>query len=173
MTTSDAAKKKAAAAKTQPATDEVIAADAGVAEQGAGPTDRRDPPADQQPGIDGASGALITGEDAEGRPLTTEDVAAGAEPVTPGRSKDPDKHDEDEDEKRAGPVKTTEVTWNGMTAHDTIDGVAQPPRPATLEEQLPLVAQDLLSLVVGSVPYATSGSIDLDGSTVTITLVSH
>lgn len=72
-----------------------------------------------------------------------------------------------------GPVKTTEVTWNGLTAHDTIDGVAQTPRTATLAEQLPVIAPELLSLVVGSVPYASSGSVELDGTTLTITLVSH
>lgn len=71
------------------------------------------------------------------------------------------------------PEVSTEVTWNGMTAHDTIDGVVQPPRPATLAEQLPLVASELLSLVVGSVPYAASGSIEVNDTTLTITLVSH
>lgn len=73
----------------------------------------------------------------------------------------------------AGPVKTTEVTWNGLTAHDMIDGVAQTPRTATLAEQLPVIAPELLSLVVGSVPYASSGSIEVDDCTLTITLVSH
>lgn len=76
-------------------------------------------------------------------------------------------------EKDAGPEVTTEVTWNGMTAFDTINGETQEPRPATLAEQLTKRADEILPLVVGSVPYAASGSLELDGTTLTITLVSH
>lgn len=157
-------------AKKKPEAEEVVAAkpDAPVEAN-----ERRDPPADQDQDIDSASGALITGEDADGNPLTTNDVAAGAEPVTPGRSKD-DKHDEDEKpKKKAGPVVDTLVSWNGLTATDTVDGVEQASRPATLAEQLTQHADELLRLVVGTVPYATSGSIDVDGESITITLVSH
>lgn len=85
----------------------------------------------------------------------------------------PEPDEKPDAKKDDGPVVETEVTWNGLTAHDTIDGEAQTPRPATLAEQLSIIAPDLLSLVVGSVPYATSGSIDVDGEKLTIQLVSH
>lgn len=175
MTTSDAAKKKAAAAAEdakakQPASDEVASATPAVDEQAGDPTERRDPPADAPgPEVDSASGALVTGEDAQGRPLTTEDIAGGAEPVAPGTVKERARND-DGDAKE--PEVATDVSWNGMTATDTVNG-EQVSRPATLAEQLSKHADELLRLVVGSVPYATSGSISLNGETITITLVSH
>jgi hypothetical protein len=85
---------------------------------------------------------------------------------------DPDAPIEDGEEPD-GPHVVTEVTWNGMTAFDTIDGVQGEARPATLAEQLTKHADEILRLVVGSVPYATSGSLELDGTTLTINLVSH
>lgn len=96
-----------------------------------------------------------------------------ADADAPVEDAEADKSAAKNDHAPAEPVKTTEVTWNGLTAHDTIDGVAQAPRTATLAEQLPVISQELLSLVVGSVPYAASGSISVDGTTLTITLVSH
>lgn len=178
MTTSDAAKKKAAAAAEdakakQPASEEVASATPVVDEQAGDPTERRDPPADDPgPEVDSASGALVTGEDAQGRPLTTEDIAGGAEPVAPGTFKERVRNDDDADGDAKEPEVATDVSWNGMTATDTVNG-EQVSRPATLAEQLPKHADELLRLVVGSVPYATSGSISLNGETITITLVSH
>lgn len=78
-----------------------------------------------------------------------------------------------DDKADQGPVTTTVVAWNGMTATDTIDGVEQAVRPATLAEQLEKHAPELVRLVVGSVPYATSAGYSLDGESITITLVSH
>lgn len=51
--------------------------------------EKQDPPADED-GIerDPLSGAIVTGEDEHGNPLSTEDIARGAEPVTPGSNKD-------------------------------------------------------------------------------------
>lgn len=181
----DASKTDAKAAR-QPASEGVIntGLDAqAAAEQGSDPTDRPDPPANQydvggiregEPRRDEPSGAVITGEDAQGRPLATEAVVAGAEPVSPGLVKEPRKAEDAEVAPRRGESgSSTEVSWNGMTATDTIDGVVGEVRPATLAEQLEKNAAELVRLVVGSVPYATSASYHLNGETITITLVSH
>lgn len=66
-------------------------------------------------------------------------------------------------------IRTTEVAWNGMTATETVNGETTV-RPATLAEQLERHAPDILSLVVGSVPYAANGAVEVDGEKITIQL---
>lgn len=75
------------------------------------------------------------------------------------------KHDDAPD-----PVVETQVTFDGIRAVDTIDGVTQEPREATFAEQIAMHAPDLLSQVVKTVPWAVSGDVDVSEHTLTITL---
>lgn len=151
-----------------------------------------DAPADAQPAVDGQSGAIITGEDAAGNPLTTEDVAAAT--ADPAVLVDADQVEAAQDPSPAAmfppaapsavaavqpdptPADVTEttVTWDGVRAIDTVkhaDGsetVTQ--RPATLEEQLDRLAPEILRTVIGMLPTGGTGSITTSATGITITV---
>lgn len=89
--------------------------------------------------------------------------------TTAAKKKDTDAKDEAPVE-APEPVLTTEVTFDGTRAIDSLDGVAQEPREASFAEQVAKLAPEILSSVVRTVPWATAGDVAVDESTLTITL---
>jgi hypothetical protein len=77
-------------------------------------------------------------------------------------------------EKAPEPVTTTEFTFDGVRAIDTItdaDGnVSTVAREATFEEQIGVLASQVLDQAVGIVHLADSGTVETKGNTITITL---
>lgn len=179
------------AAPETPAPADPVAPDAQAADAPVTP----DAPADAQPAVDGQSGAIITGEDAAGNPLTTPDVVAAATaPAATAVLVDADQVEAAQDPSTAAmfppaapsavaavqpdptPADVTEttVTWDGVRAIDTVkhaDGsetVTQ--RPATLEEQLDRLAPEILRTVIGMLPTGGTGSITTSATGITITV---
>lgn len=77
---------------------------------------------------------------------------------------------EPEVEEAPAPVVETRVSFDGLRAVDTIDGIQQESRDATFAEQVAELAPQVLEQAVGIVHGADGGTVSTDGAVITITL---
>lgn len=97
--------------------------------------------------------------------------------TTAAAKKKPEAKPEPKIEKAPEPVTTTEFTFDGVRAIDTVTdadgGVATVAREATFEEQIHVLAPQILDQAIGIVHLAGSGWVETDGNTITITLAAR
>lgn len=80
------------------------------------------------------------------------------------------KKDEKSEEKAPDPIVETRVSFDGLRAVDTIDGVQGDAREATFAEQVAALASLVGEQAVGIIHNAASASVETSGNVITITL---